>query len=118
MPNKRECPECHVTLTRYQWSRLWWMSSLMSGRLVQPCAECGAKLRLSAMTLVSSAAAIGLIGAAVAYLFYPSTVLLLAAMALLLVILAAMATTRVEVMPKIPLTDIGALPDRVPKKRQ
>ena len=32
--NHRQCPECGVKLTRYEWSKLWWMSGLMSGRLV------------------------------------------------------------------------------------
>ena len=97
MSTKRECPNCRVTLTRYQWSKLWWMSSLMSGRLVQPCAECGAKLRLSSMTLVSSTAAIGLIAAAILYLMYQTSVLLFVALGLLLVILFATMATRVEV---------------------
>src|SRR5262245_2941567 len=99
MPKKRECPNCHITLTRYQWSKLWWMSSLMSGRLVQPCAECGAKLRLSSMTLVASTAAIGLIGSAILYLMYQNSMLLFASLGLLLVILFASMATRIEVMP-------------------
>lgn len=104
MPTKKECPTCHVTLTRYHWSKLWWMSSLMSGRLVRPCDECGARLRLSSMTLVSSGASLALMGTAVAYLLYPTPILLLAAIGLLLVILASMAATRVEVLP--PLKEI------------
>jgi hypothetical protein len=72
------------------------MSSFMSGQLVQPCADCGAKLRLSSMTMISSASAIGLVGVAVAYFLYPSNVLLMAALGLLLVILFAMMATRVE----------------------
>ena len=99
MPKKRECPNCHITLTRYQWSKLWWMSSLMSGRLVQPCAECGAKLRLSSMTLVASTAAIGLIGSAILYLMYQNSVLLFVSLGLLLVILLASMATRIEVLP-------------------
>src|SRR5215204_862723 len=104
MPKKRECPNCHITLTRYQWSKLWWMSSLMSGRLVQPCAECGSKLRLSSMTLVSSAAAIALIGASILYLMYQSWLLLFIALGLLLVILFASLAVRVEVAPSFNLT--------------
>jgi hypothetical protein len=99
MSKKRECPNCHITLTRYQWSKLWWMSSLMSGRLVQPCAECGAKLRLSSMTLVASTAAIGLIGSAILYLMYQNSILLFASLGLLLVILFASMATRIEVLP-------------------
>ena len=55
--NRRQCPECRVTLTRYEWSKLWWMSSMMSGRLVQPCPDCGARLRMSAMVLLSTTSA-------------------------------------------------------------
>jgi hypothetical protein len=116
MSKKRECPNCHITLTRYQWSKLWWMSSLMSGRLVQPCAECGAKLRLSSMTLVSSAAAIGLIAAAILYLMYSSTAFLFAALGLLLVILLATMATRIEVAPNLNFNaTLDPKPERVGK---
>jgi len=116
MPKKRECPNCHITLTRYQWSKLWWMSSLMSGRLVQPCAECGAKLRLSSMTLVSSIAAIGLIGSAILYLMYPSSILLFVAIALLLVILFASMAVRIEVAPNLNLSSpLDPKPERIGK---
>ena len=115
MPTKRECPNCHITLTRYQWSKLWWMSSLMSGRLVQPCGECGAKLRLSSMTLVSSTAAIGLIAAAVLYLMYQASILLFVALALLLVILVATLATRIEVAPNLDLSPLDPKPERVGK---
>jgi hypothetical protein len=96
---RRECPECGVKLTRYQWSRLWWMSSFMSGRLVQPCGDCGAKLRLSSMAMVSTTAAIGLISVAIGYVMAPSRTLLVAALALLLVILITSMATRVEAAP-------------------
>jgi len=116
MASKRECPNCHVTLTRYQWSKLWWMSSVMSGRLVQPCDECGARLRLSSMTLVSSTASIGLIGTAIAYFFYQNAILLFAALALLLVILVAMMVTRIEILPVMePGSDLK--PERIGKTR-
>ena len=98
---KKGMPELPITLTRYQWSKLWWMSSLMSGRLVQPCAECGAKLRLSSMTLVSSTAAIGLIAAAILYLMYQSPAFLFAAVGLLPVILRQGITGRVLGIPPI-----------------
>jgi hypothetical protein len=114
MPKKRECPNCHITLTRYQWSKLWWMSSLMSGRLVQPCAECGAKLRLSSMTLVASTAAIGLIGSAILYLMYQNSLLLFASLGLLLVILFASMATRLEVMPAIQAS-LDPKPERIGK---
>lgn len=114
MLKKRECPNCHVTLTRYQWSKLWWMSSLMSGRLVQPCAECGAKLRLSSMTLVASTAAIGLIGSAILYLRYQNSMLLFASLVMLLVILFASMATRIEVMPVIQ-GSLDPKPERIGK---
>ena len=112
----RECPQCGVKLTRYEWSKLWWMSGLMSGRLVQPCAECGTRLRMSSMTLVSSTAAIGLIVTSALYFFYQDSVLLLIALALLLVMLVAMLGTRIEALPKTDAAE-PAKPDRIGKKR-
>ena len=111
----RQCPECRVKLTRYEWSKLWWMSGLMSGRLVQPCTECGARLRMSSMALVSSAASIGLIIAAILYLVYQENVLLFIALPLLLVILIAMMATRIEAVPS--LTAPIQPPERLNKKR-
>lgn len=116
MASNRQCPECNVTLTRYQWSKLWWMSSVMSGRLVQPCAECGAKLRLSSMTLVSSAASICLIGAAILYFFYPNSILLFVALAFLLIIFVATLATRVEILP-LAGSGIGMQPESISKNR-
>jgi hypothetical protein len=116
MPSNRQCPECHVTLTRYQWSKLWWMSSIMSGRLVQPCAECGAKLRLSSMTLISSTAAILLIAAATMYLFTHSSILLFIALALLLVILVATMATRIEVISPALQAQVAAAADAKPER--
>ena len=100
--NRRQCPECRVTLTRYEWSKLWWMSSVMSGRLVQPCSECGARLRLSAMVLLSTTSAIGLIGTAVIYVFNPVAPLLAIALVLLGLMLFSMMRTRIETAPSIP----------------
>ena len=100
--NRRQCPECRVTLTRYEWSRLWWMSSVMSGRLVQPCSECGARLRLSAMVLLSTTSAIGLIATAVLYVFNPVTPLLAIALVLLALMLFSMMATRIETAPVMP----------------
>ena len=97
--NRRQCPECRVTLTRYEWSKLWWMSSIMSGRLVQPCAECGACLRMSAMVLLSTMSAVGLIADAGIYVFDPSTPLLAIALVLLGLMLFSMMTTRLEMVP-------------------
>jgi hypothetical protein len=100
--NRRQCPECRVTLTRYEWSRLWWMSSVLSGRLVQPCTECGARLRLSAMVLLSTTSAIGLICTAGIYLFNPVAPLLAIALVLLALMLFSMMSSRVEVAPGTP----------------
>ena len=97
--NRRQCPECSVTLTRYEWSRLWWMSSMMSGRLVQPCTECGAQLRLSSMALLATISALGLIGTSAMYLAYRETTLLYSALVLTLLMLVAMLSTRLEKAP-------------------
>ena len=114
----RQCPECGVKLTRYEWSKLWWMSGLMSGRLVQPCSECGARLRMSSMALVSAIASIGLIVTAAVYLFfYRDETLLFVALGLLLVILVAMMATRIEAVPAAPTGAEPAKPDRISKKR-
>ncbi|HEX5070078.1 MAG TPA: hypothetical protein VFV78_07665 [Vicinamibacterales bacterium] len=123
----RECPQCGVKLTRYEWSRLWWMSGLMSGRLVQPCTECGTRLRMSSMTLVSSAASIGLIVTAGLFFVYRDSseesqyarsVLLFIALALLLVVLVAMLATRIEAAPTATAGGAEpAKPDRIGKKR-
>ena len=110
----RKCPECGIRMTRYEWSKLWWMSSGMSGRLVQPCTECGAKLRLSSMALVSSLSAAGLIITAVMYLIYQSSIFLFVALALLLVILVAMLATRIEAVPA-PAAPIDPKPPRINK---
>lgn len=116
--NNRQCPECGVKLTRYEWSKLWWMSGIMSGRLVQPCSECGVKLRMSSMALVSSAASLGLIVTAVLLYFYEDqrTYLYFTALALLLVILIAMLATRLEAVPKTTAT-LDPPPERISKKR-
>jgi len=106
----RQCPECGVRMTRYEWSKLWWMSGVMSGRLVQPCTECGARLRLSSMALVSSTAALGLIASAIVYVLYPGTIVLFVALGLLLVILIAMLATRIETLPASPLSGGDAVP--------
>jgi len=97
--NRRQCPECRVTLTRYEWSKLWWMSSMMSGRLVHPCPDCGARLRMSAMVLLSTLSAIGLIVTAVTYIFNPVTPLLVIALVLLGLSLFSMMLTRLETAP-------------------
>ena len=86
----------------------------MSGRLVQPCQECGTKLRLSSMALVSSIAALGLIIVAVTYIFYQSSILLFIALGFLLIILVAMMATRVESIPAYPAT-IDEKPPRIGK---
>lgn len=100
--NRRQCPECRVTLTRYEWSKLWWMSSIMSGRLVQPCPECGARLRLSAMALLSTTSAVGLIVLALVYIFNPMMPLLAIALVFLALMLFSMMRTRIEMAPSTP----------------
>ena len=114
--NSRQCPECGVKLTRYEWSKLWWMSGMMSGRLVQPCGECGVKLRMSSMALVSGIASLGLIATAVSYLVYQSSLLLFIALAFVLVILIAMLATRLETVPS-PIAQLDPPPERINKKR-
>ena len=108
--NRRQCPECRVTLTRYEWSRLWWMSSVMSGRLVQPCSECGARLRLSAMVLLSTTSALGLIATSVVYIFNPFTPLLAIALVLLGLMLFSMMSTRLETAPSRGAVSLEAVP--------
>jgi hypothetical protein len=72
------------------------MSSMMSGRLVQPCPDCGARLRMSAMVLLSTTSAIGLIVTAVTYLYNPLMPLLGIALVLLGLVLFSMMSTRLE----------------------
>ena len=114
--NHRQCPECGVKLTRYEWSKLWWMSGLMSGRLVHPCAECGTKLRMSSMAIVSGAASLGIIITAGFYLFNRSSILLFVVLGLLLAILFAMLATRLETVPKVGAT-LDPPPERIGRKR-
>jgi hypothetical protein len=114
--NRRQCPDCGVKLTRYEWSRLWWMSGMMSGRLVQPCVECGAKLRMSSMAVVSTISALGIIGVAIMYVIYQTSYLLFIALILLFVLFVAMLITRIEVVPS-PVAPIEPPPERVGKKR-
>src|SRR6185295_3024190 len=117
--NIRQCPNCGVKLTRYEWSKLWWMSGMMSGRLVQPCGECGVRLRMSSMSLVSTAASIGLIITSILYGIYQDKVLLIIAVALLLVILVAMLVTRIESVPSpsAAAAPEPPKPDRIGKNR-
>jgi len=112
----RECPQCGVKLTRYEWSKLWWMSGLMSGRLVQPCHECGARLRMSSMALVASFAALGLIVTSVLYGIYQQKLMLIIALGLLLILLIAMLATRIESVPSLTAA-LEPPPERIGKKR-
>jgi hypothetical protein len=98
---KKQCPECKVTLTRYEWSRLWWVSSGMSGRLVQPCSACGALLRLSAMRFLTVAGALGLLASAVARVMSQSEATLVMALFFAVVTLVGMVSTRVETVMQI-----------------
>lgn len=96
MSRMRTCPNCSVTLTRYEWSKLWWMSSVLSGRLVQPCKECGAMIRLSALTLLTGVGAVGLIVAAFLLFEYQSVWLLVLALGFAITILIGVLGTRLE----------------------
>lgn len=100
----KQCPACRVTLTRYQWSKLWFMSSLLTGRLIQPCAECGTLLRLSSMTLLSSLGALGLLVSAVGLFTYRSPWLLILALVCTIVMLIGVMGTRIETAPPPPAT--------------
>lgn len=113
---RRECPECRVVLTRYDWSRLWWVSSGLSGRLVQPCHECGTMLRLSAMHLLSVIGALGLLGASAALVMSGRPVLLIAALVSAILMLVGVLGTRVERAARPRIADQVAVPtlDRPP----
>ena len=100
-PTKKHCPECKVTLTRYEWSRLWWVSSGMSGRLVQPCSACGALLRLSAMRLLTGVGAVGLLASGVARFVSESEALLVLALVFSILTLAGVVSTRVETVVQL-----------------
>lgn len=96
---RKQCPNCQVTLTRFQWSKLWFMSSVLSGRLIQPCAECGTLLRLSSMTLLTSLGAMGLLVTAVGLFMSYTPWLLIIALIFTLIILTGVMGTRVETAP-------------------
>lgn len=98
---RKQCPECKVTLTRYEWSRLWWLTSGLSGRLVQPCSECGALLRLSAMRVLTVLGAIGLLGSSIARFVNESDELLILALGCSILTLVGVLSTRVETVLKI-----------------
>jgi len=72
---------------------------MMSGRLVQPCHECGATLRLSSMALLSTLSALGLILTAILFLVYQQSALLVIAAVLLVILLISMMRTRIESLP-------------------
>ena len=93
---RKQCPNCRVTLTRYQFSKLWFMSSLLSGRLIQPCEECGTQLRLSSMTVLASLGGFGLLASAVGLFRTYSPWLLIFALLFTLITLVAVLGTRVE----------------------
>ncbi len=106
-PTRKQCPECKVTLTRYEWSRLWWVSSGMSGRLVQPCSECGALLRLSAMRLLTGVGALGLLVSSVARFVNESPALLVLALVCSVFIFVGVLSTRVEAVRRIAQGSLG-----------
>jgi hypothetical protein len=92
------------------------MSARMSGRLVQPCSECGARLRLSSMAVLSTMSALGLIGTALAYVFYPHSAMLIIALVFLLLILIASWATRIEAAPGLPPADAVPPPRKEPPR--
>jgi hypothetical protein len=93
---RKQCPNCKVTLTQFKWSKLWWMSSMLSGRLVQPCAECGTLLRLSSMTLATALASFGLVVTSVALIVTRYPMFLIVALACAVLTLVGALGTRVE----------------------
>lgn len=101
-PMNVQCPVCQVTLRRYEWSKLWWLSSSMSGRLVHPCSRCGSLLRLSAMRVFTALGALGLLGTAIArFLHSDSPMLLVLALMFAVLTWVGMACTRVEVVRRL-----------------
>jgi hypothetical protein len=98
---KRECPECNVTLTRFEKSRLWWLSASMSGRLVQPCSGCGRLLRLSAMHAFTAIGSLGLIALSIARVATDSQVVLVLALVCAVMIFVGMVSTRLEVVRQL-----------------
>src|SRR4051812_29045691 len=93
---KKHCPNCRVTLTQFRWSKLWWMSSVLSGRLVQPCAECGTQLRLSSMALVTTLAAVGVVVTTAALIVTRQSMWLIVALACAVLVLVGVLGKRVE----------------------
>src|SRR5262245_64269752 len=93
---RRHCPTCHVTLTKFGASRLWWMSSMLSGRLVQPCAECGTLLRLSSMMLVTMLSLVGLVVTSIALIVTRYPLLLIIAIICAVMTLVGALGTKVE----------------------
>jgi hypothetical protein len=67
----------------------------MSGRLVHPCPACGALLHLSAMRLLTTLGALGLIGTSIARVNNESQALLLVALVFAVCILVGLIATRV-----------------------
>jgi len=80
--------------------------------LVQPCHECGARLRLSAMALLSTISGMGLIAAAVLYVVYQHIAMLWIALVLLLLLLISMLRTRLETVAPAPPAPQAMPPSR------
>ncbi len=102
MSRMRTCPSCSVTLARHDWSKLWWMSWSFTGRLVQPCRECGALIRFSALTLLTGVGAIGLMLTAALFVKFQSVWLLVLALVSAVVILVGVLGTRLETVTLAP----------------
>jgi hypothetical protein len=73
----------------------------MSGRLVQPCSECGALLRLSAMRIFTFVGALGLLATSLALSVNRSESLLIVALVFSVLVFVGVVTTRVETVLRI-----------------
>jgi len=82
----------------------------MSGRLVQPCSECGALLRLSVMRLLTAGGALGLLGSSVALVATGEDVLLVPALVCSILMFVGVISARVEAVMKIAAGPQGQTP--------
>jgi len=96
----KNCPHCHVSLTKAEWADVRSRSSLLGGRFVWPCRSCQTLLRLSRMTYVWWAAAFAtLLVDVVSMVAGKSSRLSLLHFFLGLAVFVAFWATRFEVVP-------------------
>jgi hypothetical protein len=96
----KNCPHCHVSLTKAEWADVRSRSSLLGGRFVWPCRSCETLLRLSRMTYVWWAAAFAtLLVDLVSMVAGKSSRLSLLHFFLGLAVFVAFSATRFEVVP-------------------